>query len=176
MEYLCDLAVNTPNHLSGVRTNILLSFINCLSNNNFTPDQAKWETIRRDLSDNPILNATNAALPWTKVCLELASLGHYEDRLLKRVFSDEFLEDYLSREMNVLDLLQLLTLQESVNAFHSSEYKLPDHILNKAKAAYPIHAITDHVREAMVKGLGDETYVAKNVVLPSGIIAGQCLL
>ncbi|CAH2044861.1 unnamed protein product, partial [Iphiclides podalirius] len=171
MEYLCNLATRSPNHLAGVRTNILFSFINCLSNNNYTPDGDKWETIRRDLSENPILKATNAALPWTKVCLELASLGHYEDKLLNRIFSEEFLEDYLSREKNVLDLLQLLTLHEAVNAFHSTEYKLPARVLEKAKAAYPVHAITDHVRECMARAIGGEEYVAKNVVLPSGVVA-----
>ncbi|CAG5004567.1 unnamed protein product [Parnassius apollo] len=170
MEYLCNLVIIGPVDLSNARTNILFSFVNCLSNNNYTPEPEQWEKIRQQISENPILNATNAALPWTKFCLELASLGHYEDKLLKRVFSDDFLKDYLSREKNTLDLLQLLTLHEAVNAFYSDEYKLPPEILEKAKAAYPVHALTEHLKESLVRGLGGEEYVAKNVVLPSGVV------
>ncbi|XP_013170933.1 PREDICTED: uncharacterized protein LOC106120211 [Papilio xuthus] len=171
MEYLCNLALNEENNLSTVRTNILFSFINCLSNNNYTPDLDQWDVIRQNISENPILSATNAALPWTKVCLELASLGHYDDKLLEKVFSEKFLIEYLAREKNTLDLLQLLTLHEAVNAFYSDEYKLPQDIIQKAKDAYPIHAATDNVMNYLARGLGGKEYLAKNVVLPNGFIA-----
>ncbi|KPI92123.1 hypothetical protein RR46_13344 [Papilio xuthus] len=171
MEYLCNLALNEENNLSTVRTNILFSFINCLSNNNYTPDMDQWDVIRQNISENPILSATNAALPWTKVCLELASLGHYDDKLLEKVFSEKFLIEYLAREKNTLDLLQLLTLHEAVNAFYSDEYKLPQDIIQKAKDAYPIHAATDNVMNYLARGLGGKEYLAKNVVLPNGFIA-----
>lgn len=173
MEYLCNLALNEENNLSTARTNILFSFINCLSNNNFTPDPEQWEVIRKNISENPILSATNAALPWTKVCLELASLEHYDEKLLQKVFSEQFLTEYLGREKNTLDLLQLLTLHEAVHAFYSDEYKLPEDIIQKAKDAYPVHAATDNVMNYLARGLGGEEYVAKNVVLPSGVVAGE---
>lgn len=105
--------------LANARTNILFGFINCLANNNYTPDPKQWTEITRQISMNPILDAKNAALPWTKVCLELASLGYYDDRLLSRVFSKPFLDEFLSRPDNTLDYLQLLTLHEAVKAFHS---------------------------------------------------------
>ncbi|XP_014355710.2 uncharacterized protein LOC106708687 [Papilio machaon] len=171
MEYLCNLALNEENNLSTARTNILFSFINCLSNNNYTPDLEQWDVLRQNISENPILSATNAALPWTKVCLELASLGHYDDKLLEKVFSERFLTEYLAREKNILDLLQLLTLHEAVNAFYSDEYKLPEDIIQKAKDAYPVHAATDNVRNCLARGLGGKEYVGKNVVLPNGFIA-----
>ncbi|XP_068619170.1 uncharacterized protein [Battus philenor] len=171
MEYLCNMASNGTTDLAGVRTNILFSFINCLSNNNYTPEPTQWEKIRKSISENPILNGTNAALPWTKFCLELASLGHYEDKLLVRVFSENFLKEYLARDKNTLDLLQLLTLHEAVNTFHTDEFQLPSQILDRAKDIYPIHSITDHVRQNLARGLGGEEYVAKNIVLPSGMVA-----
>ncbi|XP_013190958.1 uncharacterized protein LOC106135256 [Amyelois transitella] len=171
VEYLCQLAAATPTTLANARTNHLFSFINCLSNNNYTPESDQWELLRRQISNNPVLDARNAALPWTKICLELASLGHYEDKLLSRVFSPEFLKEYLSREDNTLDYLQLLTLHEAVKAFHSDQFSLPPDVVEKAKALYPVHAHTDLLEEHLSRGLGSQEYVAKNVVLPNGFVA-----
>ncbi|CAH2094905.1 unnamed protein product [Euphydryas editha] len=171
VEYLCKKAILEPDTLSNARTNILFGFINCLANNNFTPEPEMWKELRRQISENPVLNCTNAALPWTKICLELASLGHYDDRVLKRVFSKEFLDEFLSREDNVLDYLQLLTLYEAVRTFHSDEYVVPEDVLQKAKEMYPVHSSPSPVSDYLAKGLGGPEYMAKNVVLPSGIVA-----
>ncbi|KAI5634593.1 hypothetical protein NE865_12718 [Phthorimaea operculella] len=170
-EYLCTLAASDETTLSNARTNILFGFINCLSNNNFTPPPEQWKNITKQISSNGILNGRNSALPWTKFCLELASLGYFDDRLLERVFSKEFLDDFLSRENNTLDYLQLFTLHEAVNTFYSQEFKLPDEVLKKAKELYPTHALTDELEKHVVRGLGNPNYVAKNVVLPNGIVA-----
>ncbi|XP_050353896.1 uncharacterized protein LOC126775825 [Nymphalis io] len=171
VEYLCNEAASEAETLSNARTNILFGFINCLSNNNYTPEREQWNQLRSQISQNPILNCTNASLPWTKVCLELASLGHYEDKVLERVFSKEFLDEFLSREKNILDYLQLLTLNEAVRTFHSEEYKLPEDVLQKAKDMYPVHTLPSPLVEHLARGLGGPKYVAKNVVLPNGIIA-----
>lgn len=173
MEYLCHQAVSSPTTLSNARTNILFGFINCLSNNNFTPEPEQWNEIRRQISLNPILDAKSFALPWTKMCLELASLGHYEDEVISRVFSKEFLDNYLAREDNVLDYLQLLTLYEAVRTFHSEEFKLPDAIIAKAKALYPVSVLTVELESSLAQGLGSPDYVVRNVVLPCGIVAGK---
>ncbi|XP_032521386.2 uncharacterized protein LOC116773106 [Danaus plexippus] len=171
VEFLCLKAATDPETLSNARTNILFGFVNCLANSNFTPAQDQWDEIKRQISSNPVLKATNANLPWTKFCLELASLGFYDDRLLERVFSKDFLREFLSRENNTLDYLQLLTLYEAVHTFHSNEYKLPDDILQKAKDAYPTHASTSRLMDYLARGLGGPEYSAKDVVLPNGIIA-----
>ncbi|CAG4956873.1 unnamed protein product [Colias eurytheme] len=171
IQYLCEEAASNPDTLSNARTNILFGFINCLSNNNFTPEGILWDEIRKQISQNPILNANTTALPWTKVCLELASLGYYDDKLLSKVFSEDFIAKYLSRENNNLDYLQLLTLHEAVRAFHSNEYSLPSDVLEKAKNSYPVHAINEELEKYLVKGLGGQEYVVRNVMLPSGIIA-----
>ncbi|XP_052744126.1 uncharacterized protein LOC112050548 isoform X2 [Bicyclus anynana] len=170
MEYLCQKAASDPDTLSNARTNIIFGFVNCLANNNYTPDPDQWDELRKQISANPILNATNATLPWTKLCLEMASLGHYEDRLLNRVFSKEFLNEYLARENNTLDYLQLLTLYEAVRTFYSEEYELPQNILERAKDMYPVHSLNGVLVEHLTKGLGGPEYVAKNVVLPNGIV------
>ncbi|XP_045452928.1 uncharacterized protein LOC123662083 [Melitaea cinxia] len=171
VEYLCKKAISEPETLSNARTNILFGFINCLANNNFTPEPDMWEELQKQISQNPILNCTNAALPWPKVCLELASLGYYDDRLLKRVFSKEFLDEFLSRENNVLDYLQLLTLYEAVRTFHSDEFILPEDVLQKAKEVYPVHSTLSPVGDYLARGLGGPEYMAKNVILPNGIVA-----
>ena len=176
IEYLCKKAIADPELLSNARTNILFGFINCLSNNNFTLESDQWLEIKRQISKNPILNCTNAALPWTKVCLELASLGHYEDKVLEKIFSKEFLDEYLARENNTLDYIQLLTLNEAVTSLHKASYNLPDEILDKAKIMYPIHALSGVVVEHLALGLGGNEFVARNVVLPSGLISGLYIL
>ncbi|CAK1547514.1 unnamed protein product [Leptosia nina] len=171
IEYLCEQASCEPKTLSNARTNVLFAFINCLSNNNYTPEGAQWDEIKRQISINPILNANTTALPWGKVCLELASLGIYDDRLLKKVFSAEFLDIYLAREKNDLDYLQLLTLHEAVHAFHSDKYNLPPEILDRAKSSYPTHALSEELERYLIRGLGSQEYSVRNVVLPSGIVA-----
>ncbi|XP_047994256.1 uncharacterized protein LOC125232576 isoform X2 [Leguminivora glycinivorella] len=171
VEYLCQEVVANPKTLENARTNILFGFINCLSNNNHMPDKEQWEEIRRQISGNPILDAKHAALPWVKVCLELASLGHYDDRLLKRVFSREFLDEFLSRPDCTLDYLQLLTLHEAVRAFHSEEYQVPEYILEKAKSLYPTHALTEQLQKNLAQAVGAADVVARNVLLPCGIVA-----
>ncbi|XP_053613562.1 uncharacterized protein LOC128677042 [Plodia interpunctella] len=171
VEYLCQLASSSPTALASARTNVLFSFVNCLSNNNYTPEPERWAALRRQISNNPVLDARNAALPWTKICLELASLGHYEDKLLSRVFSEDFLKEYLSRENNTLDYLQLLTLYEAVKAFHSDQFSLPQDVIDTAKSLYPVHAYTDLLEEHLSRGLGSQDYVVKNVVLPNGFVA-----
>ncbi|XP_039757984.1 uncharacterized protein LOC120632243 isoform X1 [Pararge aegeria] len=171
IEYLCHKAAAQPDTLSNARTNIFFGFINCLANNNFTPEPDQWEELRRQISANPLLNATNAALPWAKLCLELASLGCYEVRLLNRVFSKEFLDEYLARDNNTLDYLQLLTLYEAVQTFYSEDYKLPEEVLRKAKEMYPVHSLTGALVEHLTRGLGGPEYVAKNVALPNGIVS-----
>ncbi|CAH0690411.1 unnamed protein product [Spodoptera exigua] len=175
VSYLCELAASNPTTLSSARTNILFGFINCLSNNNFTPDDKQWNEIKRQISENPAFDGKNAALPWTKICLELASLGYYDDKILQKVFSKENVSEFSDKENNVLDYLQLLTLYEAVRSFHNEEYTLPQDLHDKLKSVYPIHGKTDVLEEHLAAGLGGSGYVAKNVVLPNGFIA-DCLI
>ncbi|VVD01464.1 unnamed protein product [Leptidea sinapis] len=157
--------------LANARTNNLFGFINCLSNNNYTPDSTVWDEIKQQICQNPILQVDSASLPWTKVCLELASLGVYDDKLLSKVFSKQFLEKYLARDNNTLDLIQLLTLNEAVKTFHSDGYSLPAEIMAQAKVCFPVHGISEELEKYLVKGLGRPEYVVRNVMLPNGFIA-----
>uniref|UniRef100_A0A2A4IZL1 FAST kinase leucine-rich domain-containing protein n=1 Tax=Heliothis virescens TaxID=7102 RepID=A0A2A4IZL1_HELVI len=173
--YLCEKAASNPTTLSTARTNILFGFINCLANNNFIPDKTQWLEIRNQIAENPVFDVKNTALPWTKICLELASLGYYDDKLLSRVFSKENVSQFSDKENNALDYLQLLTLYEAVKAFHDDSYMLPEELLEKAKSVYPIHKKTELIEEYLSAGLGGAEYVVTNVVLPNGFIA-DCLI
>lgn len=102
----------------------------------------------------------------------MAALGFYEDKILARVFSTDFLDDYLARDNNILDYLQLLTLYEAVKSFHSDKYTMPQGILDKAKELYPVNKYSDALEAALARGLGGAEYVVKNVTLPCGINAG----
>lgn len=123
MEYLCTKAASGPETLASARTNILFGFVDCLANSNFTPDPGQWGEITRQISSNRILDGRSSNLPWPKLCLQLASLGFYSDKVLKKIFNEEFLNQFLSRQNNELDHLQLLTLHEAVHTFHSEEYR-----------------------------------------------------
>ncbi|KAJ0173423.1 hypothetical protein K1T71_010572 [Dendrolimus kikuchii] len=171
IEHLCYQAASNPDALANARVNIVFGFVNCLSNNNYTPNADQWTEICRQISINPILDSNTFALPWTKFCLELASLGFYSDKLLDKIFTQEFLDDFLAREANTLDYLQLLTLHEAVNTFHSEEYKLPQEILEKAKSVYPLSPLSEELEKYLALGLGGSEYVIRNVVLPCGILA-----
>ncbi|XP_075982952.1 uncharacterized protein LOC142981142 [Anticarsia gemmatalis] len=175
VDYLCDLACSSPRTLASARTNILLSFINCLSNSNYTPNREQWTEIQKQMSQNPVFEGKNSALPWAKICLELASLGHFEDRILAKVFSKEYFEEFCERESSTLDYLQVLTLHEAVRAFHSTSYEVPSEVLDKARSLYPVHPLTDQLEEHLSQGLGGQDYVVRNVVLPNGILA-DCLI
>lgn len=118
------------------------------------------------------MEGKNVALPWAKICLELASLGVYEDRLLARVFSKEYFKDFANRDTSMLDYLQLLTLYEAVRSFHSEGYELPAEVLEKARSVYPVHALTGQLEEHLSTGLGGPEYVVRNVLLPNGFMAG----
>jgi hypothetical protein len=167
------VAAATPNLLSNARTNILFGFINCLANNNYTPSPDQWNELKKQISMNPVLEGNNTALPWTKACLEMASLHYYEDKILKKVFSKEFLDEYLSRDNNTLDLLQLLTLDQAVKCFHTTEYSLPPDILEMAKSRYPVHNVSEQLELSLARGIGGREYFAKHVALPNGFVAGK---
>lgn len=173
IDYLCKQAATKPELLQYAKTSILLGFINCLSNNNYTSDNEHWTEIREQILQNKCLENHNYTLPWAKICLELASLGLYDDKLLEKVFCDEY-SQIISKEGNMLDYLQVLTLYEAVKSFHSDEYELPAEVLDKAKSLYPVHGLTGQLEEHLSQGLGGPEYVVKNVLLPNGFVA-DCL-
>ncbi|XP_026743263.1 uncharacterized protein LOC113504943 isoform X1 [Trichoplusia ni] len=175
IEYLCKTAALNPGTLSKARSNILFGFINCLSNNNYTPEAEQWQELKGQIEQNPVFVGKSTTLPWTKICLELASLGYYDDKVLEKVFSPENLATFKDKESNTLDYLQLLTLYEAVKEFYDDQYELPDELLEKAKSMYPINKKTELLEEHLAQGLGGLEYIARNVVLPNGFIA-DCLI
>ncbi|CAD0204086.1 unnamed protein product [Chrysodeixis includens] len=175
IEYLCKTAALNPGTLTTARSNILFSFINCLSNNNYTPERDRWQELQKQIEQNPVFVGKNTTLPWTKICLELASLGYYDDKILGKVFSPDNLATFKEKESSPLDYLQLLTLYEAVKEFHDDRYELPDHLLEKAKSMYPINKKTELLEEHLSQGIGGLEYVARNVVLPNGFIA-DCMI
>lgn len=59
-----------------------------------------------------------------------------------------------------------------MHTFHSEQYTLPNEILEKARNTYPVHAISEELEMYLVRGLGGPEYAVRNVMLPSGIVAG----
>ncbi|XP_037876302.1 uncharacterized protein LOC101745283 isoform X1 [Bombyx mori] len=172
VQYLCELAASSPTTLSEARTNILFGFINCLSNMNYIPPPPQWQEIQRQITTNAVLDSNNSILPWPKVCLELASLGIYKDKVIKHVFSEEFLNDYFSRDHNkILDYMQLFILRIATKTLHGVEYELSTDVMKETIAMYPVSALTDDVEVYLARGLGAPEYVTKNVIMPCGIIS-----
>lgn len=166
VEYLCQLATSDPGILKTAQAHIIFGFVNCLANHDYVPHN----DIIQQITANPVFESKNATLPWAKFALELATLGCFDDRVLKRVFSDDFLIEHFIRYDNILSYLQLLTLHEAVRVLHTEKYALPENILKKAKELYPAHSVTEELVVCLNRGLESDKFTARNVVLPSGIV------
>lgn len=141
---------------------------------NYIPPPPQWQEIQRQITTNAVLDSNNSILPWPKVCLELASLGIYKDKVIKHVFSEEFLNDYFSRDHNkILDYMQLFILRIATKTLHGVEYELSTDVMKETIAMYPVSALTDDVEVYLARGLGAPEYVTKNVIMPCGIISGE---
>lgn len=151
LNYLSQKIIENPEEINKARPSLFFNIITGFSTANYTPPQ--WDSIKTIILQNPIINCNKNELPWMKFNLELMSLGCYDKNLLEKVFHDDFLEQYLAREQNTLDYLQMLSLYQSVMILHP-EYDgiLPNSRfidkaieLNFEKQMYPLKSCLEYI-------------------------------
>lgn len=112
LKYMNDQIVNNHSNLSSCRSSGLLTFSCGFSNAKYKSDS--WDIIKSVLHENPLLHSGKDELPWIRFALELLSLDFHSNILFEKVFDSKFLDNFLKRSDNKLDMVQLLTLWQAV--------------------------------------------------------------
>lgn len=116
LDYVASKIVQKPTTLSEARPSVLFTLVTAFSSANYKT--ANWNLIQGAIKENSLLRSTKNEFPWMRFSVELISLGIYDKNLIEKIFSDEFLDCHLSRDYNLLDYLQFLTLYQSVVLMH----------------------------------------------------------
>lgn len=116
LDYIASKVDQKPSSLSEAKPTALFTFVTAFSTANYTTEN--WDLIKQSIKENSMLRSNKIELPWMKFSLELISLGCYDKNLMERIFSDNFLDQHLSRDYNLLDYLQFLALYQSVVLLH----------------------------------------------------------
>ncbi|PSN30798.1 hypothetical protein C0J52_15293 [Blattella germanica] len=137
------------------KASAFIGFISGMANADYKPPG--WDSIQQSLLKNPIMEAKEQLeLPWIRVAVDLAALDVYPPELLKLIFDEEFLNQFFSRDYNILDRLQLLLLYQAIVTLYPS-YSGPLPPKEIIESAMELNG--DHVEEfplqaALVRGLG----------------------
>lgn len=116
LDYIALKVDQKPSSLSEARPTALFTFVTAFSTANYRTEN--WELIKSTIKENSLLRSNKIELPWMKFSLELISLGCYDKNLMEKIFSDNFLDQHLSRDYNLLDYLQFLALYQSIVLLH----------------------------------------------------------
>ncbi|XP_077300267.1 FAST kinase domain-containing protein 2, mitochondrial-like isoform X2 [Arctopsyche grandis] len=167
LEYISDIIVinpeslNTPFHL--------LQYVSSLSHANYKPQS--FETIKPLILDNPAMDS-NKRISWVKCAVELASLDCYSDKLLSKIYTEDFFSGLLDKHNQKIDYIQLLYLHYAVSYFYPSftNVNTPDYILKGAMDVLKRKEVNNNVASSLELALGGEKYFASNVKIPNGFI------
>lgn len=132
----------------------VLTFVTALSQSNFKPDS--WNKVRSIiLQSNLLINNKRLTIPWTKLSIELMSLGVECPAIWDRVFSDAFLQIRLAKDKNrhllyALELYQyvkVMTDYDVDNTFYCANYLIEAKKLMLSMVEHPIqHHLGKFVR------------------------------
>lgn len=159
LEYITKNVEACPSTLETGSAALLICLVTGFSQANYKPKN--WDVIEDAILKNEHLKTGKLELPWLKFTVELASLGCFSTPLLQRIFQEEFLKKFLSREYNMLDQLQLLLLNQAVKTMYPS-YVGPYPPENMLKEAAKINGsnVERHVlQSSLERGLGGAGYV-----------------
>ena len=104
-----------------------------------------------------------------KFTSELISLGIYDEKLLQKIFSDNFLEVYMDREMNFLDHIQMLAIIQIVKAFYP-QYggPWPNEMYINRGLELNIMKKESLLQKALELAYGGEQFIVSRIVTTSG--------
>lgn len=133
---------------------MLLTFVAALAQSEYIP--VHWTAeLKSAILDNSIFKQFHVKLPWAKFALELMVIDCLTEPVVDHLFSKEFLSEYLNRENNTLDYLQLLLLYQAVSILypHFKGPLISKQFLDKAidinmryeRTDFPIRGILDQL-------------------------------
>ncbi|XP_046401849.1 uncharacterized protein LOC124167849 [Ischnura elegans] len=159
LDYIAKNVEASPQTVEDGSAALLICLVNGFSQANYKPKN--WDIIEEAILKNEHIKSGKLELPWLKFGMELASLGCFSTVLLQRIFQEEFLKKFLSREYNLIDQLQLLLLHQAVKTLYPS-YVGPYPPEKMIAAASKLNG--DNVEQfvlqgALEKGLGGAAYV-----------------
>lgn len=173
LEYISDIIVISPESLNSPF--YLLQYVSSLSHANYKPQS--FESIKPLILNNPVIDM-NKKISWIKFAVELASLDCYSDKILSKIYNEDFSSELLAKQNHKIDYIQLLYLHYAVFYFYPSFKNLntPDYILKGAMDVLKMKDVDNNIASCLELALGGEKYFASNVKIPSGFIIGELIL
>lgn len=112
LDYVDKTIVNNHTNLSDATIAALLTISGAFSNANYKTEH--WELIKSVLHENPKIMGNDSKTEWVRFAVEMLSLDFHSNILLEKVFATKYLDNFLARNDNLIDYVQLLTLWQGV--------------------------------------------------------------
>ncbi|GAB0097683.1 FAST kinase domain-containing protein 2, mitochondrial [Sergentomyia squamirostris] len=119
---LMEFLVKKFRNVESASASIIFALVSTFSLASFTP--GNWNEISHSILNSRLLRNPPPNMPWVKFALDMLSFNVYSESLFGKLFSDDFLITFLSRNNNILDHVQLLTLYQIITILHP-EYRGP---------------------------------------------------
>lgn len=175
LDYVSKLIVLNPSQLERARPSAVFSFVSAFSIANYITKD--WDMIRLALLKNPLFKTDKLEYPWLKFSIDLLSVNCFDEKLIERLFSNEFLEKYLIRQDSILDYIQLLSLYQCTRTLHPEfKYNFPDQKyinrgieLTNNRTEFPLQAVLEYT-------YGGSNYVKTKVTSKLGHLIDHVIL
>lgn len=148
LKYMLEEVTCNPHQLNVAPPISVLSLVRALSNANYKPDN--WDEFYPLILQSKFLTSEQIHLPWTRFAIELLSLGVECPTLWNKIFSFEFLNQYMDRDDRYIDLIMLLDLYQHTRVLTTYDVDTIDHkYLNQAKRVtvlkenYPLKSVIE---------------------------------
>ncbi|KAJ4447952.1 hypothetical protein ANN_09962, partial [Periplaneta americana] len=173
IDYLGEKIVNNPKLVQECKSVIYFSLVSGIANADYKPES--WDCIKDALLTNNVLcSKEKVGLPWLRLALDFALLDIYCPDLLQFVLHKDFLEQFLAREYNLLDRLQLLLLYQAVVTMYPSYSGIlpPKDMIDAVISQNGDHVEHFPLQAALERGLGGPAYVWTRLVTKLGHFIG----
>lgn len=169
IDYVGEKIVNNPDILKECKVSSFLSVVSGMANAEYKP--MGWSCIQEALMSNTtLIGKERMELPWIRLAVDFAVLDIFCPDLLQYVFEEEFLRQFLARDYNLLDRLQLLLLHQAVVTLYPSYSGVlpPQDIIETVIARNGDHVQQFPLQAALEKGMGGGSYVWTRLVTKLG--------
>uniref|UniRef100_A0A1B6CUF4 FAST kinase leucine-rich domain-containing protein n=1 Tax=Clastoptera arizonana TaxID=38151 RepID=A0A1B6CUF4_9HEMI len=168
LDYLTSSLLKNPWFLEQGSVGVLIGFLSGLAQADYKPNN--WNLIIDLVIKCALGHQNHQELPWLKIVLDMCVMDCWSQTLFEKVFDEEFLDKYLSRDYNTLDKLQLLMLYQCTQTLvpWSSSIQPPSKYLKSAIEINGTHHLSFPLLNTIAHGLGDHSYVLSGVYTKHG--------